>query len=184
METQGGSRGCTGARLRTSSVARYNCCMYSSLATEEPCLAARIRYIHRVITRRYDEALRDSGLTVAQLDLLMTIAQAGDVVDQVKLGRWLAMDRSTVTRSVQRLERAGLVTTSPGATGRERRVGLTDAGAAATQTALPGWRRAQSAVRTLLGDSGVAALELLYDTITIAPWEDIDGSLRARSVHG
>lgn len=138
--------------------------MYSipTPSATEPCLAARLRYVHRVILRIYEEQLRGMGLTVAQLDLLMTLAETGGRLDQADLGRNLEVDRSTVTRNLQRLQRVGYVTSGPGVSGRERRVALTNRGRERAEAALPRWRTAQDQVKELLGGQGVRALETLY----------------------
>lgn len=131
---------------------------------EDPCLAARIRRVHRVVTRTYDDALRGCGLTAAQLDVLMTLLTADRGMRRIDLARALEMERSTVTRNLDRLASRGLVASTPAAD--EVRVVVTPAGRAAAERAAGAWFEAQKATRTRLGEEGVAALELLTDRLT------------------
>ena len=140
----------------------YNTRDVAELVGEE-CLAAKVRRVHRVVVRTYDDALRPEGLTVAQLDLLATLLDHGGVARPTDLGRWLLMDRSTVTRNVERLARLGLVESRPGQTGREIEVTVTATGRRAAGRSLRAWKRAQTEVAHRLGPDGVAALELLVD---------------------
>ena len=128
---------------------------------EEPCLAARIRRVHRIVSRTYDAALKDHGLTAAQLDVLMTLLTAARSVRRIELARALEMERSTVTRNLDRLVDRGLVTAVDGDTPGEARVEVTTAGRQAAEEAADAWFSAQRAIRQQLGEDGVAALELI-----------------------
>ncbi len=146
------------------------CCMYSSSDAAElvgqECLAAKVRRVHRVVVRIYDDALRPHGLTVAQLDLIATLLEHEGAARPSDLGRWLLMDRSTVTRNVERLRRLGLAECGPGATGREVEVRVTDDGRRLAGRSLAAWEVAQGEVAHLLGPDGVAALELLTQRVS------------------
>jgi len=129
----------------------------------EPCLAAMVRRLHRVVVGRYDEALRRHGLTVAQLDLLMTLLTADRALRSVELAGALQMDRSTLSRNLARLRRRGLVTGGdrPGAA-----AAVTPAGRQMAEDAAEAWLRAQRATAEMLGADGVAALDLLARRVT------------------
>ena len=131
----------------------------------EECLAAKVRRVHRVLVRTYDDALRPYGLTVAQLDLLATLLDHDGTARPSDLGRWLLMDRSTVTRNVDRLCTLGLVESGPGRTGREVEVSVTAAGRRLARRSLEAWKRAQGETSRLLGPDGVAALALLAERV-------------------
>ena len=160
--------------LRPPRLCCYRCCMYNTNSAapdaprralwEDPCLAARIRRVHRVVTRTYDDALRGCGLTAAQLDVLMTLLTAGRGMRRIDLARALEMERSTVTRNLDRLAARGLVASTPAA--GELRVVVTPTGRAAAERAAGAWFEAQQATRTTLGEEGVAALQLLTDRLT------------------
>ena len=132
----------------------------------QECLAAKVRRVHRVVVRIYDDALRAHGLTVAQLDLIATLLDRGGGVRPSDLGRSLLMDRSTVTRNVERLRRLGLVERGPGHSRREVEVRVTDEGRQLAGRSSPAWEQAQRQVAEVLGDEGVAALDLLTQRVS------------------
>jgi DNA-binding MarR family transcriptional regulator len=146
--------------------------MYNTTAQralwEEPCLAARIRRVHRVVGRVYDAALRDEDLTAAQLDVLMTLLASEEGMRRIDLARALEAERSTVTRNLDRMEARGLVTAVPGATRHEALVEVTPAGRRAAEAAADAWYAAQRTIRDRLGADGVAALELVSGRLTDA----------------
>ncbi len=104
-------------------------------------------------------------MTVAQLDLLATLLDHEGAARPSDLGRWLLMDRSTVTRNVERLRVLGLVGSAPGRTGREVEVSVTAAGRRLARRSLEAWKRAQGETSRLLGPDGVAALALLAERV-------------------
>lgn len=142
----------------------------SSLAVEalwsQSCIAAQVRKVNRVVVGVYDEALRCRGLTVAQLDLLMSLLTTAADVRPVDLARDLNMDRSTLSRNLKRLEVRGLVELVSGRNGRESQVRVTDAGREAAEQAAEAWFEAQQSIRRRLGDQGEAALGLLTGILT------------------
>ncbi len=144
-------------------------CTYSNIDVADlvgqECLAAKVRRVHRVLVRIYDDALRPHGLTVAQLDLLATLLDHQGAARPSDLGRWLLMDRSTVTRNVERLSALGLVESGPGRTGREVELSVTAAGRRLARRSLEAWERAQGETSRLLGPDGVAALALLAERV-------------------
>jgi DNA-binding MarR family transcriptional regulator len=110
----------------------------------------------RTITRLYDEALRSTGLTITQFTLLIAIGKAKPTsISQI--GKYLSLDRSSVTRNLKPLEAAGLVTRGPEGEKRMRQVLLTRAGKAKLKEAHPLWQRAQDAVEAALSDSSYSA---------------------------
>jgi DNA-binding MarR family transcriptional regulator len=130
----------------------------SAIATE--CTCMRVRQASRAISRLYDEKLRPTGLQVSQLTLLVATARFGDAgANMRKMADVLGMDRTTLTRNVRPLEKAGLlrVARDP-ADARARIVLLTRAGEQAIEEAFPLWEKAQKHVRSLLGASQVENL--------------------------
>src|SRR5918996_5546742 len=146
---------------------RYDCCMYNTSLpgpmAAEPCLAARARQVHRVISRIYDRHLRDLHISIAQLDMLVTLLDAKAPVRPVDLAREMVMERSTVSRNLKRLQDLGLVELSPGATDREHHVSVTQRGRDVVFHAEEPWSQAQRLIKSLLGREAVRALELVSD---------------------
>src|SRR5438046_1083575 len=121
------------------------------------CLAIRVRMIHRVVSALYDDALRPHGLRAAQFGLLTAVAGLG-TAQPTDLGRVLHMDKSTLSRNIDVLERNGWVEVCPGADARTREIRLTRAGAELLETAVPAWEEAQRQAATLLEEPAIAAI--------------------------
>jgi len=65
-----------------------------------------MRRAARAVTQLYDAALRPSGLRITQFTLLQVLATAGAPVTQGALGDFLAVDSTTLSRTLRPLERA------------------------------------------------------------------------------
>jgi DNA-binding MarR family transcriptional regulator len=113
------------------------------------CAAASLRRAARAVTRLYDAALRDSGLRVTQFTLLQALQQSGST-SQARLGELLALDPTTLTRTLRPLADAGWIRTTPGRDRREARWTLTPAGRERMARARPAWERAQARLRARL----------------------------------
>ncbi len=115
------------------------------------CLFLGLRRADRAAMQIYDEALRPCGLRATQFGLLVALRVLAPVSVSA-LARKAVMDRSTLTRNLAPLERAGLVRTEPGEDRRVRMVSLTARGQRALARAYPSWRDAQTRAQTLLGE--------------------------------
>jgi DNA-binding MarR family transcriptional regulator len=114
------------------------------------CTCFNLRKAARAVTQLYDEFLRQSGLRVTQFSLLMLIRGMGPI-RITDLADKAVMDRTTLKRNVELLEREGLVRITPGRDARVREVSLTSAAEERLMEALPLWRRAQAHVTDRLG---------------------------------
>ena len=114
------------------------------------CACFNVRKAARAITKLYEEVLRPSGLRATQFSLLMTTRVMGPVT-VVKLAQVTVMDRTTLTRNLQILEKRGLITIKPGEDRREREVSLAAAGLEVLTEAVPLWEEAQNRVKKGLG---------------------------------
>jgi DNA-binding MarR family transcriptional regulator len=121
------------------------------------CLAARTRLVSRVITSVYDEALRPVGLTSSQMVILTALAKAGGV-QPAELCDILLVDKSTLSRNVDRMEKRGWVTREECADARSHRLLLSEKGQRVLEEAVPRWRKAQSEAEALLGKGGMDAV--------------------------
>jgi DNA-binding MarR family transcriptional regulator len=121
------------------------------LRVKTECMAQRLRGATRTINRIYDQALEASGLRGTQFSVLIAISLFGEA-PLLRVAEELSLDRTTLTRNLQPLERAGLVSSSPGKDQRVRLLRLTEAGQRTLQRAFPLWEEAQSKVARALGD--------------------------------
>ncbi len=123
-----------------------------------PCACATLRRATRALTAAYDAALAPSGLRLTQFSVLRTLARLGPVA-VTRLAAEAALDRSTMGRNLDPLERRGLVLVTAGETdGRERIARLTAAGEAAIAAALPAWRAAQDRIAALVPPDAIDSL--------------------------
>lgn len=114
------------------------------------CTCFNLRKAARAVTQMYDGFLRPSGLRATQFSLLMLIRGMGPI-RITELAEEAVMDRTTLKRNVELLEREGLVRIQPGADARVREVSLTPAAEKRLAAALPLWQRAQAHVTSQLG---------------------------------
>jgi DNA-binding MarR family transcriptional regulator len=107
------------------------------------CLCLNLRMAARAVSAAYDEALRPLGLRVTQFSLLGGVAALGPV-NYGKLAQALALDESTLPRSLGLLAKKGLIKIEPGADKRERLASLTPKGSAALDAAYAPWKSVQT----------------------------------------
>lgn len=115
------------------------------------CICRRARMVARTITRVFDDALRPSGLRITQFTLLVAIGKGAP--DSISLlAEWLAMERTTLVRNLQLLEKEGLIERGPEGGRRARATRLTQAGRQRLAVAYPYWEQAQQTMHRKLGD--------------------------------
>jgi DNA-binding MarR family transcriptional regulator len=132
------------------------------------CACFKVRKAARAITRLYEEVLRPIGLRATQFSLLMATRVMGPVT-VVKLAQVIVMDRTTLTRNLQILERRRLIEIKPGEDRREREVTLTASGMEVLANAIPLWEAAQERVRQGLGEEKMHnLLDNLSEMISLA----------------
>jgi DNA-binding MarR family transcriptional regulator len=113
------------------------------------CGYANLKLLSRVFTSLYDEALRPAQLRASQLALLWAIV-ALEPVELGQLGSATLTDQTTLSRTVENLRRAKLVTVVAGDDRRKRIVALTPLGRRRFAAAMPYWEDAQRRAAELL----------------------------------
>src|SRR6266404_389582 len=124
--------------------------MSASLLPALPCMCGTLRRTSRAQTQLYEQALRPFGLRATQLTILQVLSLTGEV-SQGQLGEILAMDSTSLTRTLAIMGREGWVTARRGKDRRERWVRLSSAGEMQLRRALPVWEKVQSRLRHRLG---------------------------------
>jgi DNA-binding MarR family transcriptional regulator len=140
-------------RLPGSPAAASIVAMAPDRVPTSACVCNSLRMATRAVTQLYDDTLRPSGLRVTQFSMLAALARNREA-NLRRLEQELALDQTTLTRSMARLERDGLVERAPAADGRVKPMRLTAAGRAALARARPFWNRAQEQVLGELGSRG------------------------------
>ena len=129
------------------------------------CLCASFRRASRALSQHYDDAMRPLGLTPTQFTILQALSIAG-TVHQGKLGEILAMDTTTLTRTLNIMARHGWVEKLQGSDRRERQLRLTPPGIDQFNRALPVWQKVQTRLRRKLGGESWQALANLTNKVT------------------
>ncbi|MGF6770597.1 DNA-binding MarR family transcriptional regulator [Paraburkholderia sp. GAS199] len=128
------------------------------------CNCSSLRSATRSLSLAYDEVLRPSGLKTTQYSILSRIASLGEMTLS-ELAEILAMDRTTMGRNLQPLERDGLVQISIGEDRRARLVSLTARGQQAYRLAKPLWEKIQQRFEKKFGKKESKALRDLMGSI-------------------
>ncbi len=140
-------------------------------AAQEPgkyqpeCVCVNLRRAARAMSQLYDDALAASGVTITQFSLLRAIGRNQPAPINV-LAEELELDRTTLGRNLQPLERDGLIALAAGSDKRVVEVRFTAAGRAAIERALPLWRQAQRDVAAHLGSERVDQLREIAQRAT------------------
>jgi DNA-binding MarR family transcriptional regulator len=129
------------------------------------CMCASFRRASRVLTQHYDKALRPLGLRATQFTVLQTLSLAGEV-SQGTLGEILAIDSTTLTRTLAIMERRGWIASRSGDDRRERLLSLSKAGRAEFKRPRPHWEMVQQEMRARLGNKRWNELLSLTNEVT------------------
>ena len=126
----------------------------------QECIAVRIRLLNRIITNIYDTAMRPFGISLNQASILTVIAMSDDA-GYGDISRILYMEKSTVSRNVERMKKKGWVAIGVGDETGSAVITITPAGERVLQQAYGAWVEAQKEAARCLGPDGVQALKKL-----------------------
>ncbi len=129
------------------------------------CICIELRNAAAALTKRYDEQLSESGISITQLSQLNHIRELGQPTLKA-LADVTGLDRSTLGRNMRLLEKQGMVHLSSGKDARTRVVSLTRVGAAALKQAAPLWFDLQNTLNKRLGSDKRALLSELLTELT------------------
>jgi DNA-binding MarR family transcriptional regulator len=128
------------------------------------CACFDLRKATRAVSRLYDDCLRPLGLNITQYSLLRVI-ESEPQISVSTLGRYMVMDRTSVTRALAPLERDRLIRSRVGSDKRKRIVSLTKKGTKLIADAKSHWDEAQKTFLDLIGDRRWTVMRgLLRDT--------------------
>src|SRR6266700_3979162 len=130
----------------SKSICIYIYCGMSKRFPGLPCMCSSIRRASRAMTQLYEDALRPLGLRATQFTILQVLSRAGEV-SQGHLGEMLAMDSTSLTRTLGIMRREGWIAERRGEDRRERWLRLAKTGEARLSRALPVWEKTHSELR-------------------------------------
>jgi DNA-binding MarR family transcriptional regulator len=115
-----------------------------------------VRTLNRVVSGIFDDRLRPFGIRSSQINILTVVAARGPLAP-VDVCRTLRLERSTLSRDLNRLIERGWIASSPGP-GRGLRLEVTDIGKDLLRAVKPAWDEAQSRAEEVLGPALVEAI--------------------------
>lgn len=130
---------------------------HCSLMPRTLCNHLALRQTMRLVGQMYDAELAACGLKTTQFSMLAILAREGPMTVHV-LAAHLVLDRTTLTRNLQPLEREGWLEVATGEDRRQRVISLTPAGRAKRKEAYPLWLRAQRRFEDAVGNGQAHAL--------------------------
>jgi DNA-binding MarR family transcriptional regulator len=129
-----------------------------ALAMREGCLGVRIGRLHRVVARRFDQALRPLGLSLPQLEVLGVLMLRGPLKPSA-VAEALGVERSTISRNLSLMAQRGWVELEFLPSGRSTSATLTHQGIETLAQARTAWAAAQSDVLSLVGAGSAATID-------------------------
>jgi DNA-binding MarR family transcriptional regulator len=121
------------------------------------CTGFNLRKANRAVSQLYDETLRPSGIRGTQYSLLVALKIFGSMLVS-HLAEQIVMDRTTLTRNLEVMEKQGLVNVAPGEDRRTRWVTITESGFVVLSEAYPLWQQAQAKIKESMGDERLQSL--------------------------
>jgi DNA-binding MarR family transcriptional regulator len=106
------------------------------------CASFNFRRTARAVTRLYDQAFQKFGIRSTQFSVLIAVAKT-QPVSITQVADILAIDRTTLTRSLGLMQKQGLLSISPRSVKRQRFLNLTAEGEKVLAQVLPEWRKVQ-----------------------------------------
>ena len=130
----------------------------------QACIADKLRLLNRFMTRLYDQALRPTGMTTSQMNILVVVAKYGEATFH-QVGDWLHMEKSTLSRNLRRVQQNGWLVIRPAGKGNIHSLKLTPKGHRTLQQGLPLWETAQREAKAILGKTGIQEILRVAGTV-------------------
>lgn len=122
-----------------------------------PCYCGSLRQAARVVTQMYDQALRPSGVKITQFSILRLLSAMPGLTTG-EIAEALAMDSTTLTRTLKIIQENEWIAVEPGEDRRERHWTITVLGQSKLREAMPLWKNAQKQFTRLTQDVDVDAM--------------------------
>jgi DNA-binding MarR family transcriptional regulator len=136
-----------------------------TLTGPEDCNCFAVRSAARHVTQLYDQLLAPVGLRVTQFSILANLKRKGPLTINA-LAENMVMDRTTLGRDIQPLERDGLIRIEPAPSDRRAKVlHLTKSGEKRLQAGLEAWSKAQARFEAGFGSKRAAELRTLLRAV-------------------
>lgn len=130
------------------------------------CIADKLRLINRVVTGIYDNALRPLGATFNQINIIVVIGKF-EPANPNQVGKWLHMEKSTLSRNVSLMTKNGWLQTTSLGHGRSLEIRLSKQGRTLLKKSAPYWEKAQDLVYSLFKKQGVEEIKRIAHDIRL-----------------
>ena len=117
----------------------------------DQCVGNKLRRLSRIVDNQFRSNLKDFNITENQMTLLFLLHSMG-TVDQGVIGKQLFLERSSVSRNVNLLERNGYVTKNAE---YRPQISLTQEGSALVGRLIPLWENIMDDIVSEIGTEGV-----------------------------
>lgn len=121
------------------------------------CIGLRLRRLSRIVDVYYRRSLIDYEITENQLTILFLISEMKKV-EQGRIGKFLKLERSTVSRNIKLLKEKGLIKRTPD---YKPEIELTIKGRNLVIKLLPLWEKTMDELVAKLGDDGLQLIKEL-----------------------
>ncbi len=128
------------------------------------CLGMRFRRLSRVVSNMYNEHLKHYGMDISLVNILFAVdSRLG--VHQVEIGKSLILERSTLSRDLQKLKKLKLIDTVKVDGYRSLSLHLTRKGKALVARMKKDWAQLQLSIEDKIGDDLVNSITKLEKAI-------------------
>jgi DNA-binding MarR family transcriptional regulator len=130
------------------------------------CSCNMMRKSARKITQFYENSLREAGIKPTQFTILATLANTGPL-QLTQLADKLLLERTSLTRNLNILERNEWIDIHPGEEdSRQRVVSLSKNGYKQLDLTIPYWQKAQKSIDKDMGQDTMTGLKSTLDEMT------------------
>ena len=152
--------------------------------TPELCNCLALRQAARHVTQFYDQYLVPTGVRTTQFSILAKLKRSGPMTINA-LAEQMVMDRTTLGRNIQPLEREGLICVRQGrADRRSKELYLTDAGEVTFRAAAKAWAEAQARFEGVFGGERATDLRELMRAVTTSELGGLSTAPLERATEG
>lgn len=133
----------------------------------ENCVCFNLRWVARAVTQFFDAELRRHGIRPSQGSILLAL-EARETWTMAELSDALGMERTTLVRNLQPLQRDGFVHATGGGRGSRVELTITAKGRKKIVESMPAWLSAQRAAVKILGEQRWSAILSDLETVALA----------------
>jgi len=128
------------------------------------CMAMRFRRLGRLMSNRYNEHLKDHGIDISLINILFTISE-NPGIHQAEIGKRLILERSTLSRDLQKLKKMDLIDTTKVDGYKSLSLHLTKKGKAKVESMKTDWDDIQNQIEEKVGSAISAGIRQLEQAL-------------------